>query len=114
MNSFKIAWRHIRKNGFHSFLNIFGLSIGILFTILIGAFIWSELQVNKTLRQAKAQYLLTSLWKDPNQGNLITTTAPLSKRLKEIYPHLVAEYYRWDGITSVVSKGKSILGKTSS
>jgi putative ABC transport system permease protein len=104
-NSFKIAWRHIRKNGFHSFITIFGLFIGILFTILIGAFIWSELRVNKTLRHANAQYLLTSLWKDPNQGNVITTVGPLSKRLKEAYPHLVAEYYRWDGITSVVSKG---------
>jgi hypothetical protein len=30
-------------------------------------FIWSELQVNKTLRQAKAQYLLTSIWKDPTR-----------------------------------------------
>ena len=100
----KIGWRNIRKNVFHSSINVFGLSIGILFTLLIAAYVWNELGVNKTLRHAKNQYFLKSEWKDPNLGGDITTLGPLSKRLKEDYPNLVANYYRWDGITSVVSK----------
>ena len=86
-----------------------GLSVGIVFTFLIGAYVWNELQVNKKLHHAKNQYFLKSEWKDPNQGNEITTLGPLSKRLKEDYPSLVANYYRWDGITSVVSKGDKHL-----
>jgi putative ABC transport system permease protein len=104
-NYFKIAWRNIIKRPFYSSLNIIGLSAGILFTLLIGAYVWNELQVNKKLRNARNQYFLKSDWKDPNLGQEITTLGPLSKRLKQDYPNLVANYYRWDGITSVVSKG---------
>ncbi|MEP7256168.1 MAG: ABC transporter permease [Ferruginibacter sp.] len=106
---FKIAWRNITKRSFYSLLNIVGLSTGIVFTFLIGAYVWNELEVNKKLHHAKQQYFLKSIWKDPNQGQEITTLAPLSKRLKEDYPNLVTNYYRWDGITSVVSKGDKHL-----
>ena len=108
-NYFKIAWRNITKRGFYSLLNIIGLSTGIVFTFLIGAYVWNELQVNRKLNNAKNQFFLKSEWKNPNQGLEITTLAPLSKRLKEEYPNLVANYYRWDGITSVVSKGDKHL-----
>jgi putative ABC transport system permease protein len=104
-NYFKIAWRNITKRRFYSLLNIVGLSTGIVFTFLIGAYVWNELQVNKKLRHAKNQYFLKSEWKDPNLGTNITTLGPLAKRLKEDYPNLVANYYRWDGITSIVTKG---------
>ena len=105
-NYFKVAWRNICKRPLYSSLNIIGLSTGILFTLLIGAYVWNELQVNKKLLNTKNQFILTSKWKDPNIGPDLTTLAPLSKILKEEYPNLVANYYRWDGITSVVSKGE--------
>jgi putative ABC transport system permease protein len=104
-NYLKIAWRNIEKRKFYSALNIIGLSTGIVFTLLICAYVWNELGVNKNFRKAKNQYFLRSEWKDANQGVDITTVGPLAKRLKEDYPDLVANYYRWDGITSVVSKG---------
>jgi putative ABC transport system permease protein len=108
-NYFKIAWRNIVKRRFYSLLNIIGLSSGIVFTFLIGSYVWNELQVNKKLLNSKNQYFLESDWKDPNLGINITTLGPLAKRLKEDYPNLVANYYRWDGITSVVSKGDKHL-----
>jgi putative ABC transport system permease protein len=104
-NYFKIAWRNICKRPLYSSLNIIGLSTGILFTLLIGAYVWNEMQVNKKLLNSGKQFILTSQWKDPNIGSDLTTLAPLSKTLKEEYPGLIANYYRWDGITSVVSKG---------
>ncbi len=104
-NYFKLAWRNIAKHGFYSFVNVTGLFAGITFALLIGAYVWGELQVNKKLNNTGRQYFLKSEWKDPNMGNDITTLGPLAKRLKEDYPTLVANYYRWDGITSVVSKG---------
>ncbi|MEP6673701.1 MAG: FtsX-like permease family protein [Ferruginibacter sp.] len=105
-NYFKIAWRNISKRKFYAFLNIIGLATGIVFTFLIGAYVWREVHVNTQLRNAKNQYFLKSKWKDPNLGNDITTLGPISKRLKEDYPSLIANYYRWDGITSVVTKGE--------
>jgi putative ABC transport system permease protein len=104
-NYFLVCWRNISRRPFYSSLNIIGICTGILFTLLIGVYVWSELQVNRKLRNADRQYFLTSIWKDPNQGLAITTFGPLARRLKEEYPGLVANYYRGSGVTSIVSKG---------
>jgi len=108
-NYITIAWRNLRSHRFFSLVNIIGLAIGIVFTLLIGAYVWDQTGVNRNLRNAESQYYLLSEWKDRNQGNDITTVAPLASQLKKEYPNLVANYYRWDGITSVVSKGDKHL-----
>ncbi len=108
-NYFKLAWRNITKHRFYAFVNIAGLFAGITFALLIGAYVWGELQVNRNLKNADKQYFLKSEWKDPNMGVDIATLGPIAKRLKEDYPNLVENYYRWDGITSVVSKGDKHL-----
>ncbi|WP_373553036.1 ABC transporter permease [Haliscomenobacter sp.] len=108
-NHLKLAYRNIRKKGFYSALNVFGLWAGILFALLIGAHVWGELQVNQQLRNADRQYFLTSIWRNPNIGMEITSAGPLGKRLKEVYPQLVANYYRWDGIKSGVAKGDKVF-----
>ena len=102
---FKTAWRNILKHRFYSIVNVAGLFAGITFTLLIGAYVWGELQVNKKLSNAGNQYILTSEWKDPNMGYDLATLGPLAKKLKEDYPTLIKNYYRFDGITSFVSKG---------
>src|ERR1044072_7799071 len=102
---FKIAWRNIIKSRFYAIVNIFGLSIGIVFTMMIAAYVWGELQVNSKLKNIQNQYILQSKWKEANQGIELTTLGPLAKALQESYPNLVANYYRFDGITSTVSKG---------
>ena len=56
----KTAWRNISKRQFYSVVNIIGLSGGILFALLIGVYVWSELRVNKNLRHAGYQYFLES------------------------------------------------------
>jgi putative ABC transport system permease protein len=104
-NYFKLAWRNIIKHPFYASVNIAGLFAGITFVLLISGYVWSELEVNKNLRHAKQQYFLQSEWKGESVNYAITTLAPVAKRLKEDYPSLVADYYRWDGITSGVSKG---------
>jgi putative ABC transport system permease protein len=108
-NHLKLAFRNIRKNGFYSALNVLGLWAGILFALLIGAHVWGELQVNQHLRHADRQYLLTSIWKNPNIGLDFTCAGPLGQRLQEAYPQLVANYYRWDGIMSEVAKGDKVF-----
>jgi ABC-type antimicrobial peptide transport system permease subunit len=104
-NYFTIAWRNIRKNKVFSLINIFGLSVGIAFALLIGAYVWGELQVNHELKNADNQYIILSKWSDPNLGNEIGIIAELPKALKDNYPNLIANYYHADGITTNVSKG---------
>ena len=102
---FKLAWRNIRKSPFYSLVNIAGLSAGIAFTLLIAAYTWTECRVNQDLKNVNDQYIIQSVWKNPDMGMGLTTFGQLARTLKEQYPRLVANYYRWDGITSNVSKG---------
>ena len=103
-NYFKIAWRNIIKYRFHSLVNIGGLAVGIAFAFLIGAYVWDAFQVNASLKNKNNQYIIqTKYGTDPNL--YLTTFGNLAKALKEQYPGLIANYYRWDGITSTVSKG---------
>ncbi|RYU90086.1 ABC transporter permease [Mucilaginibacter terrigena] len=104
-NYFTIAWRNIWKHKLFSLINIFGLSVGIAFTLLIAAYVWHELSINHDLKNADNQYIIQSKWKDPNQGYPLTALAPMPKALKDEYPNLVANYYHWDGVSSNVSKG---------
>ena len=110
-NYFKIAWRNLKKHRFYAGINILGLFTGITFTLLIGAYVWGELQVNKYLKNTDRQYILMSDWKEPNMGIDFTTLAPLAKQLKENYPSLVENYYRFDGIASIISKDDTHLRK---
>ncbi|HEY1215356.1 MAG TPA: ABC transporter permease [Bryobacteraceae bacterium] len=105
-NYFKTATRSMAHHPFYAFLNITGLALGIAFTMLIGIFCWSELRVNRQLRHADRQYILSSDWKDPNMGYPLATLGPLPKALRENYPGLVANYYRFDGVWAVVSAGE--------
>ncbi len=105
-NYIKVAWRNITRHRVYSAVNVIGLFAGISFALLIGAYIWSELRVNRQLRNANRQFILTTVSTDPNVGYELATFAPLAKRLKDDYPALVENYYRYDGITSVISKGE--------
>src|SRR3982751_231853 len=105
-NYIKIAWRNLWKQKVFSIVNILGLSVGIAFTLLIGAYVWGELRVNHQLKDADNQYIIQSKWKNPNMGYELASVAELPKALKREYPGLVANYYRFDGMTTNVSKGE--------
>lgn len=104
-NYYTTAIRNIGRSKAHAAIHIIGLSTGIAFFLLIAIYGWSEWRVNRGLRHADRQYILSSVWKDPNMGYPIATLGPLAKALKENYPTLVANYYRFDGIYAIVSSG---------
>ncbi len=102
---FKIACRNLLKHKGISTINLMGFSLGITFTLVIGAYIWNEFQVNRPLKDIDRQFIIQSRWKQVDMGPEITTLAPLAEALKRTYPHLVSGYYRWDGVTASVSNG---------
>lgn len=46
-NYIKIAWRNLRKNKLYSFVNIFGLTTGLVACMLIGIYVWNELTYDR-------------------------------------------------------------------
>ncbi|HEY8930582.1 MAG TPA: FtsX-like permease family protein [Mucilaginibacter sp.] len=51
-NYFKIAWRNLKKNRLYAFVNITGLTIGIVSCLLIGIYIKEELSFDKFNKNA--------------------------------------------------------------
>jgi len=96
-NYIKIAWRNLRKHKFNTAINILGLACGLSFALLIGAFIWQELRVNQDIQHIDQQYLLES------NINEYSAIGMLPRALKENYPHLVKNYFRFDGITAIIA-----------
>ena len=106
-NYLKIAVRNLLKRKFNTVVNSVGLATGITFVLLVGSFVWSELRVNTNLKNADNQYIIRSKWEQPGLGYEDVTVAPLGKKLKEEYPGLVANYYRFDALTIAVSNGST-------
>lgn len=106
-NYLKIAVRNLLKRKFYAIVNIFGLAVGMTFTLLIGSFVWSELRVNAALKNADNQYIIRSNWKQPGMGYEDVTLAPLGKTLVAEYPNLVANQYRFDVVTTAISNGST-------
>lgn len=104
-NYLKIAVRNLLRTKFFSILNITGLAVGITFALLIGSYVWGEFRVNRPLRNADRQCIVQSRWKHENMGMDITTLAPIGPALKANYPNLVANYYRFHGVSATLSHG---------
>ncbi|WDF68032.1 ABC transporter permease [Sphingobacterium oryzagri] len=79
------------------------------FILLISAYIWQAYQVNNNLRHKERQFALQSTYKKPGIGLDLTTVGALPRALKEEYPELVANYYRLDGLTCILSNGKEVF-----
>ena len=105
-NYILIAWRNLIKNRVYGIINIIGLAAGLTFALLICSYIWSEYAVNHRLRNAERQYIIQSRWKDAGMGIELTSLGPLAKNLKDNYPDLVANYYRFDAIEAIISRGE--------
>jgi ABC-type antimicrobial peptide transport system permease subunit len=104
-NYILIALRHFSKHRLFALINIFCLATGTTFSMVIGVYVWNQQQVNKDLADVDHQYILKSKWKVKGMGMDITTVPPLAKALKDEYPHLVRNYYRYNPVTNSVSAG---------
>src|SRR4026207_2085565 len=100
-----IAVRQLSRHKSFSAINILCLAIGITFSMIIGVYIIDQRKVNASIKNVDNQYFIKSKWKVKNMGLPVTTVAPLAKTLKEKYPDIVANYYRFNPVTNVVSAG---------
>ncbi len=101
----KIAWRNIAKRSVLSAVGILSLAMGFCFTLVIGVYIFQQKQVNHQFRNIDQQYIIKNKWKTKEGGAEVAGRAPFAKTLKETYPGLVKNYYRFIPVSNVVSAG---------
>lgn len=86
---FKIAWRNIRKNKLFSFINIFGLSLGIATCFIIMLYVQDELSYDRFNRNADniARVVFKA---DINGGkiNESVTMPPVAQTMKRDFPEV--------------------------
>jgi ABC-type antimicrobial peptide transport system permease subunit len=88
-NYLKIAWRNLLRNKALSFINIFGLAIGMTFAMLIGIWIQYETSFNSfhTNKDRIAKVMKNTLYND-QRNTQEATPLPLHDELKTNYPEI--------------------------
>ncbi|WP_350286668.1 FtsX-like permease family protein [uncultured Croceitalea sp.] len=88
-NHLKIAWRSLRKQPFFTFLNVFGLAIGLCGTLLISLYSYEELNHDKMFTDADRIYRINA---DVKFGGLPEqlgeVSEPMAATLKHDFPEV--------------------------
>ncbi|HWB25261.1 MAG TPA: ABC transporter permease [Chitinophagaceae bacterium] len=109
-NYFKTTFRNLWKNRTYSFLNIFGLAIGITCAGLI--FLWVEDETTFNHNFAKRDYLYQVMQNEKNDAGISTngsTPGPLAAALKADIPGIInSGRFSWDMDELVVLGDKTI------
>ncbi|MCB0474594.1 MAG: ABC transporter permease, partial [Flavobacteriaceae bacterium] len=106
-NYIKVAWRNLKKQPFFTFLNVFGLAIGITGVLLISLYIYDELSYDSMFTDADRIYRVNA---DIKFGGERYNTAEVSAPMAEAILHdisqveQVARFRNW-GSTLIREQG---------
>src|SRR5678809_1021629 len=89
-NYLKIAWRNLMKNKVFSFINIFGLSVGLTCCLLIALYILHETSYDKYHKNIKQLYQLGTIFQreGKDQDKMPNTPAPMADAMKQEFPEI--------------------------
>ena len=90
-NYLKIAWRNLMKYKFISFINLFGLTVGLTCCLLITTYILNELSYDKYNKDADQVYRVTRTFYNGNGDvslNLATVAPPFGYYLPTDFPEI--------------------------
>jgi len=102
-NYLKIAWRNIRKQKGYSFINIFGLAVGIASCIIIMLFVFDELSYDRFYPNSDRIYRLSvKTFINNNLENTARSAAPVG-------PVLLSEFPEVEAMTRVRNYGAPVF-----
>jgi putative ABC transport system permease protein len=88
-NYIKIAWRNLMKNKTFSFINIFGLSIGLTCCLLIALYLNYELSYDKQHTDGKNIYQLGTIFvREKEEHAMPNTPAPMAGMMQQEFPEI--------------------------
>tara|TARA_R110000868_G_scaffold3285_10_gene21496 strand:+ start:1732 stop:4083 length:2352 start_codon:yes stop_codon:yes gene_type:complete len=89
-NHIKIAWRNLKKNKGYTFLNIFGLAIGITCASIILLWVEDEVNFDSVFPKQDLVYFLPTNQKYEGEWRTFNSTPmPLARDLKQEIPEIV-------------------------
>ncbi len=104
-NYFKIAWRSLKKQPFFTFLNTFGLAIGMAGGLLISLYIYDELSYDKMFADADRIYRVNADIKFGGDARKFAVTpAPLAGALK-------SDFSEVELVTRFRTRGSALVKK---
>ena len=88
-NFFKIAWRNVLKNKVFSFINVFGLAIGLTCCFLISLYLLNEFSYDSRHPDGEQIYQVgTTFISSDRQHSNANTPAPMAAILKQEFPEV--------------------------
>ncbi len=90
-NYLKIAWRSLMKNKIFSFINIFGLSVGLTCCMLITIYLYHEVNYDKYHKNVDQLYQLSTIFTgNGKESKTPNTPAPMAAAMQKEYPEIAA------------------------
>src|SRR6201994_4749582 len=104
-NYLRIAWRNIARHKFISFINIFGLTIGLTCCLVIVTYIINELSYDRYNENADRTYRVTRIFysRDGSENlHLSSVAPPFGPLLKVAFPDI-------EKMTRVLPSGTTVF-----
>ncbi|HEV7334204.1 MAG TPA: ABC transporter permease [Flavisolibacter sp.] len=114
-NYLKIAWRNLKNNKAFSFINIFGLSVGLTCCILISLYVYHELSYDTHHVNGDRLYRMGTIFIDQGvEDKGRTTSAPAGSMMQAEFPEIEAttralQLFRDDKTLFRIDKGNGRL-----
>src|SRR5688572_3600121 len=88
-NYLKIAWRNLMKNKTFSFINIFGLAIGMTCCMLISLYLYHELSYDQHHKNGDRLYQLGTVFiKQGQEDRSANTPGPMAATMQQEFPEI--------------------------
>ncbi|MDB5088027.1 MAG: macrolide transporter, partial [Mucilaginibacter sp.] len=108
-NYFKIAWRNLKKNRLYAFVNITGLTVGIVSCLLIGVYIKNELGYDRFNENADKIVRVTMEYGLGGAAQKIAVTGTkVGPQFKRTFPELV-DFVRLEKRSGVITYNNRVF-----
>jgi putative ABC transport system permease protein len=90
-NYLKLALRNLMRNKAYSFINIFGLALGVTCCLLLSLYIWDEMSYDKHHKRASDLYrIITNFQSGSVVDRVGSTSPPVAMTIKDEVPEVEA------------------------
>src|SRR5687767_2609599 len=109
-NYLTVAMRALAKNKTYTFINIFGLAIGMAACVMILLFVRYELTFDRQLERAEDAYQFQTFYRDPDtgeEGNLQMAAYVTKQALMKDFPQIEKVVYAQSAGPVVLRNGEA-------